>query len=248
MFTVAGLNAELIKDNPTFERILRSDLHDLVVMLRRMPPNYTLQQVAAEMKKVSRDKWVKYTRTRQYLERELIGLTALLRAIPTDFKTTAMTSQMGDTILRHTFTWKSDTGSLQDLAQAVTREHVRWPQWPPAITAFINPAFGAAYMTPGSHHGLANANPASSGSGQDDHGLFGPFNQTIIDYRGPLIQAPMDQTYQYSHDRVNWQDIPGSSFTIVRSAEGAAGGKVKLSLTKTRVGKPSETFTVSKIL
>jgi hypothetical protein len=248
MFTVAGLNAELLKDNPTFERVLRSDLHDLVVMLRRAPPNYTLSQVAAEMKKISRDKWLKYRNTRQYLERELIGLTALLRATPIDFKTTAMTSQVGDTILRHTFTWKSDTGSLPDLAQTVTREHVRWPQWPAAITAFINPDFGAAYMAPGFHHGLASANPASTGSGQDDHGLFGPFNQRIIDYRGALIQAPMDQTYQYSHDRVTWHDIPNSGFTIVRSAEGAPGGKVKLSLTKTRVGKPTETFTVTKIL
>jgi hypothetical protein len=248
MFSVAGLNAELLRDNPTFERVLRSDLHDLVVMLRRTPPSYTLQQIAAEMKKISRDKWMKYTRTRQYLEREFIGLTALMRAIPTDFKTTAMNSQVGDTILRHTFTWKSDTNSLQDLAQTVTREYVRWPLWPAAITAFINPAFGAAYMAPGSHHGLAAANPASSGSGQDDHGLFGPFNQTIIDYRGALILAPMDQVYQYSHDRATWYDIPNSNFTIVRSAEGQAGGRVKLSITKTRVGKPAETYTVSKIL
>ncbi len=246
-FTVAGLDQELKLDNPRYERVLRSDLHSLVELLGRAHPPFTAQAVAAEMKKISSTKWAKYARTRRYLEREIPGLTALLRAIPTDFATVLMSSQTSDTILRHVFKWTSDTGNLNDLARVYTRESVSWPQWPDALTACIGRPHGDAYLRPGQHTGLAAANPASSGTGTDDHALLGPFNQSILNYNGAPASAPMDQVYQYSYDQVNWLPIPNSSYTIVRKVSSVAGGRVQLEITKTNTSKPGDTFTVRKI-
>ncbi len=109
-FNVSALNRELLLDNPTYERLLRSDLHALVEILRQVPARWSPAIVAAEMKKISAVKWLKHLRTRRYLEREIPTLTGLLRATPTGFRTSSMSSQMADTILRHTFTWAIDTG------------------------------------------------------------------------------------------------------------------------------------------
>jgi hypothetical protein len=102
-FTIAAFNKELLLDNPTYGRVLRSDLHTLVEMLRKVPPTWTAGMLAAEMKKMSAEKWRKYALTRAYLVREILPLAALLRAIPTGFTTIRMQSEMGDTILRHSF-------------------------------------------------------------------------------------------------------------------------------------------------
>ena len=245
-FNVAALNRELLLDNPTYERILRSDLHALVEILRQVPAQWSPAIVAAEMKKISAVKWLKYARTRRYLEREIPTLTGLLRATPTGFRTISMSSQMADTILRHTFTWASDTGNLPDLAGVFTRERVTWPQWPAALTACIGLPHGAAYKVPGHHSGLA-ANPASMGQGQDDHALMGPFNQSILNYQGAAVRAPMDQVYEYSYDRVDWFPIPNSTFSIVREVTAMADGRVQLSITKTNLTKPGDHFVVRKI-
>lgn len=244
-FTVAGFNAELLQDNPTYERVRESDLHALVTMLRSTPPGWTATQLAAEMKKISAIKWQKYARTRRYLEREIAALTPLLRAIPTGFSTVAMKSEMADTILRHTFKWSSDTGNMMDLAQVFTRERVTWPQWPAGLVACIGLPHGAAYTGPGQHSGLA-ANPANVGQGQDDHALMGPFNQTVLSYAGLPDSAPMDQVYEYSYDRNTWSPIPNSNFTIVREVAALPGGHVEIKITKTSVNRPGETFTVRK--
>ena len=245
-FTIENLNKNLLADNPTYERFIRSDLHALVAILRQVPARWTPEIVAAEMKKISAVKWRKYARTRLYLEQEMPALTGLLRATPTNFRTIFMSSQLADTILRHTFQWDSDTGSLGDLAGAVTRERVNWPLWPVALTACIGLPHGAAYIAPGHHSGLA-ANPANIGQGQDDHALMGPFNQTILNYEGALLRAPMDQVYEYSYDRVNWLPIPNSTFSIVREVTGLAGGRVQLSITKTNLTNPRDRFVVKKI-
>src|ERR1700676_1676218 len=134
-FNFTLFEKELKLDNPTFERVLRSDLHELYILLKA--GGFTTAQVAAEMKKVSKIKWAKYTRTRAYLTREIMMLQDLLRAIPVDFATTMMKSEMADTILRHEFKWSSDTGDLADLALVFTREHVTWGQWPDGLTACI---------------------------------------------------------------------------------------------------------------
>jgi hypothetical protein len=244
-FTVAGLNQALLADNPTFEKILRSDLHALVVMLRKTPPGFTAAMVAAEMKKISKVKWVKYSRTRAYLEREILMLTSLLRAVPTGFATIRMESADADAILRHTFKWTSDTGDLADLAQVYMREYVTWPQWPAALTACIGLPHGAEYLHPGFHGGIA-ANPANTGQGKDDHATIGVFNQTILNYSGAQASAPMDQVYQYSYDRVNWLPIANSSYTIVRTVTALPGNQVEIKITKTNTTKAGDTFTVRK--
>jgi hypothetical protein len=248
-FDFATLHQQILLDNPTYERMpfVHSDLHTLVAMLRQIPPVWTPAMVAAEMKRISSIKWLKYARTRRYLEREIPTLTSLLRATPTGFQTIAMSSQLFDAILRHTFRWASDTGNLQDLAVVFTRERVTWPQWPQALVNCIGLPHGAEYTVPGQHTGLAAANPASAGQGQDDHALMGPFNQTILHYQGAAIRAPMEQVYEYSYDRVNWLPIPNSGFSIVREVTGLANGRVQLSITKTNLTNPGDRFVVRRI-
>lgn len=245
-FTIAALNQELLRDNPTFERFIGSDLHSLVGILRRASSTWTPSIVAAEMKKVSPEKWRKYARTRAYLEREIPTLTDHLRATPTGFTTVRMTSETGDTILRHVFRWTSDTGSMADLAQVFTREKVTWPQWPAALLACIGLPHGAAYIISGHHSGLAT-NPANVGQGQDDHALMGPFNQVMLNYKGAPVRAPMDQVYEYSHDRASWLPIPNSTYSIVREVTELAGNRVQIKITKTNTTKPGDTFSVKKI-
>lgn len=245
-FAIATLNQTLLLDNPTYERYVRSDLHALVTMLRQVPALWTAASVAAEMKRIAAVKWVKYARTRRYLETEIPGLTNALRATPVGFRTISMTSQMDSTILSHRFEWASDTGNLLDLQIAYTRERVTWPQWPAGLVACIGLPHGAAYTVAGVHSGLA-ANPANTGRGTDDHALLGPFNQAILNYNGAPLRAQMDQVYEYSYDRVNWLQIPGSNYTIVREVIALPGGRVQLSITKTSVTRPNDRFVVRKV-
>lgn len=245
-FSIGALNNELLFDNSDYERHGRSDLHALVELLYQVPAVWTAGEVATEMKRISATKWLKYARTRSYLVREIPTLTDLLRAIPTGFRTVSMSSQMGDMILRHNFRWKSDTGNLQDLAMAVTRERVSWPQWPPVLAAYMG-QYGAVYVAPGHHTGMTMPS-TNLGQGQDDHQLLGPFNQTIFSYRGGLLKAPMEQVYEYSYDRVNWLPIPGSNFSIVREVTGLlGGGRVQISIIKTNLANPADRFVVKKL-
>jgi hypothetical protein len=246
-FKFDDLKKQINLDNPTYERHIKSDLHTLVAILSKVPKAWTAQSIAVEMKKVKSTKWIKYARTRRYLEKEIIGLKALLLAIPTKFKTMKMVSELDDTILRHTFKWESDTGSMQDLQRTYTRENVKWGQWPKTLTDCIGLPHGKAYLTPGHHTGLASANPASTGQGSDGHALMAVFNQTILNYAGPPAQAKMDQVYEYSHDRINWFSIPESAYTIVREVKDLGNNKVQLTITKTNKTKPSDKFTVKKI-
>ena|SRR5436190_7210224 len=63
----------LLKDNPKYERVLTSDLHDLVELLQASTsPNAAA--VGKEMKKIKKDKWKKYARTKQYLLEEFPDL------------------------------------------------------------------------------------------------------------------------------------------------------------------------------
>jgi hypothetical protein len=243
-FNLAQFEQQLLLDNPTFERILRSDLHDLVVLLRK--GGFSAMQAATEMNKIPPAKWMKYARSKTYLRREIPMLADMVPEgpIPVRFTTTLMQSEMADTILRHQFKWESDTGSLADLSTVVIRENVTWGQWPQALTNCIGDAH-AAYTHPGHHVGLAT-NHGNIGGGQDDHSLLGPFNQTILSYTGPAQSASMNQVYEYSFNSVRWLPIAGSEYTIVREVAPQPGNRVKLSLTKTSKTKPSDHFSIER--
>jgi len=243
-FNLAQFEQQLLLDNPTFERILRSDLHDLVVLLRK--GGFSAMQAATEMNKIAPAKWMKYARSKTYLRREIPMLADMVPEgpIPVKFTTTLMQSEMADTILRHQFKWESDTGSLADLSTVVIRENVTWGQWPQALTNCIGDAH-AAYTHPGHHVGLAT-NHGNIGGGQDDHSLLGPFNQAILAYTGPAQSASMNQVYEYSFNSVRWLPIAGSEYTIVREVAPQPGNRVKLSLTKTSKTKPSDHFSIEK--
>jgi hypothetical protein len=244
-FNLAQFEQQLMLDNPTFERILRSDLHDLVLLLRK--GGFSAMQAATEMNRIAPAKWMKYAQSKTYLRREIPMLADMVPAgpVPIKFTTTLMQSEMADTILRHQFKWESDTGSLADLSTVVIRENVSWGQWPQALTNCIGDAH-AAYTHPGHHVGLA-VNHGNIGRGQDDHSLFGPFNGTILAYTGADQSAPMNQVYEYSFDNARWLPIPESEYTIVREVAPQPGNRVKLSLTKTNKTKPSDHFRIEKI-
>jgi len=59
MFKFKEFEKVLLKDNPKYERIKTSDLHDLVALLEKSAaPN--VDAVGKEMKKIKKDKWKKY--------------------------------------------------------------------------------------------------------------------------------------------------------------------------------------------
>jgi hypothetical protein len=224
---------------------MRSDLHDLVTLLRK--GGFSAMQAATEMNKIAPAKWMKYARSKAYLRREIPMLADMVPAgpVPVKFTTTLMQSEMADTILRHQFKWESDTGTLADLTAVAIRENVTWGQWPDALINCIGDAH-AAYTHPGHHAGLA-VNQGNVGTGQDDHSLLGPFNQTVLNYTGAALSALMDQVYEYSYDRVKWFPIAGSGYTIVREVAPQPANRIKLSLTKTNKTKPSDRFSIEKL-
>jgi hypothetical protein len=75
--TPEELMVQIKADNPTYEKmygkigVAKSDLHDLVEMLKVKPLKATPTQIVAEMKKISGDKWKKYARTWDYLVDQL---------------------------------------------------------------------------------------------------------------------------------------------------------------------------------
>lgn len=245
-FNIDALNRELLLDNPTYARILSSDLHRLVTILHQAPARWRPNDIAAEMKRISAVKWLKYTRTRHYLEQEVPTLTNLLRATPSGFKTINMSPDLDNTILKHTFGWESDTRNLADLATVFTREKVSWPQWPAALTACIGDEH-RAYRVPGFHTGLA-INPANVNRGVDNHALLGPFGGLILDYQGGAVRAPMNQVYEYSYDRATWLPIPNSTFTIVREVTRLADGRIQISITKINPANRIDSCVVRKTL
>lgn len=78
-FTTEDFMARIKSDNPTYERVLKSDLHDLVELLKVTPHTATAQQIAAEMGKISDDKWNKYARTRRYILTQLPEVRKLVK-------------------------------------------------------------------------------------------------------------------------------------------------------------------------
>ena len=241
MFKLADFQRELNADNPTFGRILRSDLHEVVALVSRT--GFTVQQLAAEMKKVSAEKWLKYVRTKAYLLREFPLLATLLRGKLVDFRTVSLTKGGAGAIV-HVLGWKSDTGSLADLAHLRVRERIVWPAPAPAAVPYLIPEYRVA----GEHFGMGNAvyTQGSAGRGDDTHAALGPFGPPVLTFAGPgSLEYVIAQTYEQSDNAGGtWTAIPDSAYTIRRVVT-RVGPKTRLTITKTNNTKPGDTLTNS---
>lgn len=231
MFNATEFNKALKTDNPTYERILTSDLNALVALL--LKGGFTAQQVAAEMKKITGGKWQKYKLTRAYLIKEIAMLASLVRADLVNFKTKSLTALPGGNI-KHDAEWKSDTGDLQDLAYAFVREKVYWDAPSAAAKPFLDPA----YQVSGQHFGVGNAvtSPGSAGNMSDTHDAKGAWAPAVFNFTGPgSISYTCKQVYQWSKDnKATWLDIPNSTYEIKREVS-LEGTKIKMAITKKSV-------------
>jgi len=225
MFKFKEFEKVLLKDNPKYERIKTSDLHDLVALLEKSAtPN--VDAVGKEMKKIKKDKWKKYARTREYLLTEFPALRASLIS----FRTKTLAAGPSGAI-NHVLVWDSDSGDLDDLSHLKVREHVSWGSADPAVAPFVI----SEYKSGGNHYGQGNAafTPGNVGQGDDTHATLGPFSPEVLKFKGPgVLKYEMDQVYELSEDGgSSWKAIPKSTFKIVRVAS-FEGGKTKLSIAK----------------
>lgn len=227
---VETLKANLKKDNPTYERVLKSDLHDVVDLASK--PGVTAKVLAVAMRKVKKEKWAKYKNTWKYLLKEVPGLEDLVVGKLVNFTTQSITAGPAAMIV-HKVAWSSSTGDLKDLGHALTREHVWWDA-PNALTkALLLPEYGKA----GEHFGQGNAvtAPANKGSNTDEHQGIGPFLQKIFDKsllpEDAVAESTLKQAYQVSYDNGPWHDIPNSKFVLRRRVL-YVGGKLRLEQSK----------------
>src|SRR5256885_12541152 len=147
MFKFKEFEKVLYKDNPKYERIKTSDLHDLVALLEKSAtPN--ADAVGKEMKKIKKDKWKKYARTRDYLLTEF----PTLRANLINFRTKTLAGGPGGAI-NHVLVWASDSGDLDDLSHLKVREHVSWG----SADLVVAPYVIGEYKSGGTHFGQGNA-------------------------------------------------------------------------------------------
>lgn len=231
MFTLQAFTAALRLDNPTYERLRTSDLHALVALMSS--GRFDAHMVAAEMKRISRDKWKKYTRTRAYLISNVPQLEKLVRASLVNFRTQSLVALPGGNI-KHDAVWDSDSGSLQDLGYVFVREKVSWGAASQNASNYLDPA----YRIPGQHFGVGNAvtSPGSAGNMSDTHDAIAAWIPTIFSFTGPgAISYLCSQVYQYSDDnRATWHDIPNSTYEILRTVS-VVERKIKMEILKRSV-------------
>lgn len=67
MFKLETFMVAVKQDNPTYERVKTSDLHALVAQVTK---SIAADKVAAEMRKITPDKWKKYARARRLPDRQ----------------------------------------------------------------------------------------------------------------------------------------------------------------------------------
>jgi hypothetical protein len=227
MFNFQAFNTELKRDNPTYGRYVKSDLHALVTLLSR--GGFTAKQVAAEMKRISPAKWGKYAGTRKYLIAQMPTLAGRLA----NFRTQSMVALPGGNI-KHDAIWDSDTGIKVDLDHISVREKVSWGVASVEAAPFLDPA----YRVQGQHYGLGNGvfSVGSVGNMSDTHDATGAWGPSIFNFAGPhSISYTVAQVYQYSDDnRATWNDIPNSTYEIVRTAL-AVGDKIRMEIVKRSV-------------
>lgn len=241
-FDINVFNAKLLADNPTYNRVLTSDLDAVVKLLRS--GGFNLNHLAAEMKKVSSAKWEKYKGTKAYLIEQFPLLPPLLKATVIDFKTTTLKKHMIG--IEHGFMCVSDTGDLKDLAGTFIREHVSWKAPSAAIAAFM--VNDPHYKAPNHHYGNAGGKADWPIPHQDVHGARQPFNEALCKaYAGVPISLTFDQVYEFSSDnKVTWKAIPNSAFTLVRTLS-SVGGRGCITMKKTNVTRPQETVTSDQL-
>ncbi len=227
-FDFKAFEKVLLTDNKKYERVKKSDLHDLVELLASGSPKASA--VEKEMKKVKADKWKKYGRTRSYLLQAFPELSPKL----VNFKTKSLTKGSAGAIV-HVLTWESDSGDLDDLSHALVREYVSWK----APAKEVQPFVDKDYAKSGKHYGVGNAatTPGNTGQGDDTHAALGPFTPNVLEFDGPgTLVFEMDQVYQVSMDGgKSWDDIPGSEYTLTREVA-RKGDKTELTITKSGKG------------
>ncbi|MGE0710773.1 MAG: hypothetical protein AB7N76_27745 [Planctomycetota bacterium] len=237
MFDLNTFNACLLADNPTYERVLRSDLHDVVSLVTS--GGYSVDRLAQEMRKVKKEKWRKYSRTYAYLLAEHQGLAAALRGKLVRFRTKSLTRGASGAIV-HALQWESDTGDLTDLAHLRVREHVSWNAPNPNTRPFVIPE----YQRGGDHMGVGNAayTPGHIGRGDDTHSALGPFTPQIFQLQpNATLEYVMNQVYEQStDDGATWTAIPNSRYTITRKVT-HTGQRIRLEIIKAGPDRLSNT-------
>ncbi|MBS0054497.1 hypothetical protein [Yersinia sp. Marseille-Q3913] len=238
MFQFIDFDRVLRTDNPTYERILCSDLHAVINLVRHGWGTFRVEQLASEMKKISAIKWQKYLKTKQYLIRECPGLHDQLRPQLINFRTFNLTAGAAGAI-DHTLIWQSDTGVLGDLAHIRVREKVCWQ----APEHRVLPYVINEYRQKGVHYGVGNAiyMPGNTGQGNDTHTVLGPFSPKMLNFGGPgELEFVITQTYQQSNDGGrSWTDIPDSTYRIRRIVR-CAGTKLQLTIYKENLSNPCD--------
>jgi hypothetical protein len=228
MFKLESFMAAVKLDNPTYERVKTSDLSALVALVSKS--GYTAATVAAQMKLIKADKWAKYARTRKYLIDNIPALEGLVGAKLVNFKTKSLAALSGGNI-KHDAVWQSDSGKLADLAAWKVREKVYWAAAPTPARPFLDPAYQGA----GQHFGVGNAvsSPGSAGNMSDTHDAKGAWAPAVFNYTGAAkISYTCKQVYQSSSDNgATWQDIPNSTYEIVRTVS-VKGDKIKFEILK----------------
>ncbi|MEM7058926.1 MAG: hypothetical protein AAF557_15165 [Pseudomonadota bacterium] len=225
-FKYSEFEKVLKKDNSNYERILKSDLHALVEELKKSNPNAS--KVDAEMKKVSKQKWKKYAKTRKYL----LGAFPSLEPKLVNFK--GKMSKGGGGGIVHILTWESSTGDLDDLADWKVREAVSWKGAKSDVKQYVI----SEYKSGGKHNGMGNSasTPGNVGTSKDEHSAFGPFSPEVLKYEGKDdLVYEMTQVYEAGVGNA-FKAIAGSDCKITRTAK-KDGSKVTIEIKKKGLGQ-----------
>ena len=149
-FDANVFRACLLTDNKNYERFKTSELHSVVSIVQN--GNFSTDRLAAEMRRVSKQKWRKYQTTYAYLVNAVPGLAQKLLGKLVRFRTKSLTAGPAGAIV-HVLVWESDTGDLADLAHLRVREHVSWQAPGGQTRNYVIPEYQGA----GNHYGVGNA-------------------------------------------------------------------------------------------
>ncbi|MDC9605396.1 hypothetical protein [Xenorhabdus griffiniae] len=239
MFQVTEFEKVLRTDNPHYERIRHSELHDVVNLVSR-GNTFRVEQLVSVMSKVSPERWKKYSKTRSYLIRECPRLLELLAPKIIEFHTLNMRKGAGGHII-HDLIWTSSTGVLEDLRHknVRVREKVYWK----APDDSVQPYVIEDYRRQGKHYGVGNAVETQGwvGRSSDSHDAVRLFSPDVLKLRdSDEVEFVMYQTYQQTNGASqNWTDIPLCSYRILRRAK-CIGEKIQFTIKKENIILPND--------